>query len=43
MKEWIHLSKTLPDKKQSQVSKKRLKDEFEKLKPKILDKLHQQN
>jgi serine/threonine-protein kinase len=42
MKEWIELSKALPDRKQSEVSKKKLRDEFEKLKPKILEKLHRQ-
>ena len=39
MKEWIKSSETAKDKGGSKVSKKRLRDEFEKLKPKILIKL----
>ena len=41
MKEWIELSKDIPDIKQSHLSKQRLKDEFQKLKPQILQKLQQ--
>jgi serine/threonine-protein kinase len=39
MLDWVESSKTLPGSQNSQLSKKRLRDEFEKLKPKILMKL----
>lgn len=41
MKEWLKISKKLPSTKEASVSKKRLKEEFQKLKPKILQKLEQ--
>jgi serine/threonine-protein kinase len=43
MKEWIECSKLLPNTKSSSASKKRLKEELEKLKPKILMKLEDSN
>lgn len=43
MLEWVNLSKTISDQKQSKISKKRLMDEFEKLKPRILYKLQKNN
>lgn len=43
MKEWIESSKLLPDTNSSQASKKRLKEELEKLKPRILMKLEEKN
>lgn len=39
MREWIANSRNLPDQGTSKVSKNRLKEEFEKLKPRILMKL----
>lgn len=39
MKDWVSLSKSLPETNSSNISKKRLRDEFEKLKPKIIQKL----
>ncbi len=39
MLEWLETSESLPDNQQSKISKKRLRDEYEKLKPRILAKL----
>lgn len=39
MNDWVELSMTLPNNQNSKVSKRRLRDEFDKLKPKILSKL----
>jgi serine/threonine-protein kinase len=41
MWEWIKISDGLPDNGAAKISKKRLRDEFEKLKPRILMKLEQ--
>jgi eukaryotic-like serine/threonine-protein kinase len=41
MKEWITSSASLKDKGETQVSRKRLRDEFDRLKPRILEKLAQ--
>lgn len=41
MREWIQNSISFTDKGQAQVSRKRLRDEFERLKPRILEKLAQ--
>ncbi len=41
MLEWIKTSHDLPDNGTAKISKKRLRDEFEKLKPRILMKLKQ--
>lgn len=41
MKEWIKNSTSFTDKGEAQVSRKRLRDEFERLKPRILQKLSQ--
>jgi serine/threonine protein kinase len=41
MQEWIKSSISSPDKGEAKVSRKRLRDEFERLKPRILEKLAQ--
>ncbi|MBL1211160.1 serine/threonine-protein kinase [Geminocystis sp. GBBB08] len=41
MKEWVKNSTSFTDKGEANVSRKRLKDEFERLKPRILEKLAQ--
>lgn len=43
MKEWVESSKSIPNPRNPQASKDRLKQELKKLKPKILSKLQESN